>query len=327
MNDGSAQPDDVTWDERHLRIATDIAGVGLWSWHAVIDRITMDQRAFNLWGLTPRAAVTIDDLSTSIHPDDQDKVHAALDAVRYAGVDHHFDFRIWRGDEIRWISTRCRCDGDDRKVYGVFVDVTARMQAEEQRELIACEMRHRVKNLFSVTTAVASFAAKSTDTKQEMLKDLTLRLQSLAGAYNLVHPRGTAQDNNIRLDHLLAALVKPYSAVSLENSPETPPHVIVGERCITSMAMIIHDLATNSAKFGALSSDVGKVGISCHARAEDIRIIWSECHSAELNDEFDSEMTDRIVKQLNGSLSRDWTDAGLNVTLRFDKATLQGCAG
>jgi PAS domain-containing protein len=113
----------------------------------------MDQRGFALWGITWRDQVTFEELSANIHPADRDRVRAAFNATRSVPGSYEIDFRILVDDGVRWVSARGR--GADEGIveglmFGIFLDVTGRKQAEEGSELLAGEMSHRVKNLLSI---------------------------------------------------------------------------------------------------------------------------------------------------------------------------------
>jgi PAS domain-containing protein len=95
------------WDAERLRVATDAAGVALWSWHVDTDEIALDERAHKLWGAPRRSeTVTFQELSTHIHPEDLDRVRDAFRTTRAIPEAYEIDFRVWHGDEIRWISAR-----------------------------------------------------------------------------------------------------------------------------------------------------------------------------------------------------------------------------
>ena len=110
----------------------------------------MDERAHRLWGVTPDdGVVTFEVLSARIHPEDLDRVRAAFAATRDILDGFEIDFRIMDGDEVRWVAARGR--GDElgmvgRRMFGIFLDVTGRKLAEEDREMLAGEMSHRVKS-------------------------------------------------------------------------------------------------------------------------------------------------------------------------------------
>ena len=131
------------------------------------DRFTMDERGFGLWGLPWSDRVSFEELSAHIHPADRDRVRAAFAATRAIVGPYETDFRIIVGEEIRWIAARGQ--GDDagiqgRTMFGIFLDVTGRKQAEEGHELLAGEMSHRVKNLLAIATALTAITSQLTTT-------------------------------------------------------------------------------------------------------------------------------------------------------------------
>jgi two-component sensor histidine kinase len=320
------------WDERRLRIASDAAGVALWSWNVDTDHITMDTRAFDVWGLPPRNSISFEELSACIHPADVDKVRAAFSATRDLHGPYEIDFRILHDADVRWVSARGRGDEEGiihRIMYGVFLDVTFRKLAEEQREMVTREMHHRIKNLFGLSSALASIASRGTDSKEAMLDDLTRRLRGLAAAHDLILPGFHNQRRAVPLDELLTALLQAYA---LDTGPDrnvliTAPGIMVGETSITTLAMIIHELATNSAKYGALSTETGRLVLSCHEVGDGVELVWTETGAptpaAEVREAgFGSLLTDRVIRQVNGTIRRHWTADGLIVTLGMSTALL-----
>lgn len=320
------------WDEHRLRVATDAAGVALWSWNVDTDRFAMDRRAFEIWGLPEKAQVTFEELSARIHPADLDKVRAAFSSTRDLRGAYETDFRILQGDDVRWVSSRGRGDDEGivrRMMYGVFLDVTVRKAAEEERVLITREMHHRIKNLFSLSSALAAIASRSTQNKEEMLEDLTLRLNALHEAHALMNPGFHDQKAAVTLEKLLTILLKPYSLdpTISGNVSISAPEILVGEHAMTSLAMIIHELATNSAKYGAASVDTGKLVVLCHDAKDEVELVWNEKGGpaptvSAMDGGFGSVMMERVIKQVDGSIAREWTDEGLIITLRMNKARL-----
>jgi PAS domain-containing protein len=128
------------WRSEHLRLAIDAARVALWSWNVDSNRFTMDERAFELWGLPWADEVCFEELSAHIHPADRDRVRTAFLATRSVAGSYEIDFRIIVGDDVRWVSARSQgADAGivDRVMFGIFLDVTGRKQAEESSELHA----------------------------------------------------------------------------------------------------------------------------------------------------------------------------------------------
>src|ERR1700712_2495558 len=125
------------WNEKHLRFAIEGAGVALWAWNVDTNKIELDQRAYDLWGVPRSNNVTFEDLSAHIHPADRDRVRAAFVASRAIIGRYEIDFRILIGDEVRWVSARGKGDDEgmiDATMFGIFLDVTGRKQAEESNE-------------------------------------------------------------------------------------------------------------------------------------------------------------------------------------------------
>lgn len=319
------------WDERRLRIATEAAGVALWSWNIDTDQITLDTSAFVLLGLPQTPGLSFSQLSACIYPADLDRVRADLaDTAAPDGV-CETEFRIQQGKTPRWIAARGRAEHDGsngRILYGVFLDITFRKQLEEERDLAAKEMHHRVKNLFSLSSALASIAASNTQTKEELIEDLSKRFQAMAAAQALVRPYDP--DASVSLRTLLDVLLRAYtlSPGASRNVSVSAPDIRVAERLITPFAMIIHELATNSAKHGALSSTQGRIVLSGEDDEEMVRLVWTEDGSpapgGTQSDGFGSAMTQRVIRQFGGSLQRDWTEDGMKIVLSLDKALLVG---
>src|SRR4051794_17093322 len=101
----SAQgPGSQVWLPEHLRLAIDAARVALWSWNVDSNRFTMDERAFDLWGLDWADEVSFEELSAHIHPADRDRVRAGFLATRSVAGDYEIDFRILIAEDVRWVS-------------------------------------------------------------------------------------------------------------------------------------------------------------------------------------------------------------------------------
>ena len=96
----------LVWDVDKLRIATDAAGIALWSWNVDTDRLELDERGHVLWGVPNTGTITFETLSLCIHPEDLDRVRAAFAATRDMLGAYETDFRILHDDKVRWISAR-----------------------------------------------------------------------------------------------------------------------------------------------------------------------------------------------------------------------------
>lgn len=320
------------WKAKQLRYAIDAAGVALWAWNVDDDRLTMDERAFELWGVPFNDLVSFEELSSHIHPADRDRVRAAFAATRAIVGAYEIDFRILVGDEVRWISARGQGDDADianRVMFGVFLDVTGRKQAEEGHELLAGEMSHRVKNLLAIASGLTEITSRSTTTAAEMARELTQRLTSLGRAHDLVRPLPGAEGSAALLGDLFTVLLAPYDDLGAFSGRirVAVPRMGVGEGAATTLALIVHELATNSLKYGALSSDAGTLDVACSADGDDAVLIWTErggppVVKPETAGGFGSKLVSRSMSALGGSIAYDWSPGGVIVTLRMRKDQL-----
>jgi two-component sensor histidine kinase len=318
------------WQEKHLRAATAAAGVALWSWNVDSDAITMDERAYDLWEVSKaQTRITFEILSRNIHPADLERVRSAFSATRAVVGAYEIDFRILSGSDIRWISARGQGDDadiTDRVMFGIFLDVTQRKQAEEANELLAGEMSHRLKNLLTVATALTQITSRSAATKEDMAHELTSRLIALGRAQDLVRPMPGRRNDATLLGDLISVLLAPYdekgASVRIRVSV---PKMNVGERSSTTLALVFHELATNSAKYGSLSVASGTLDVSCNAKDDEVVVMWTErggpaVSAAASITGFGSNLIQRsMAAQLGGAIAFDWTEEGVVVTLRMSK--------
>ena len=323
------------WTTLQLASAVAAAGVALWAWNVDTNAFTMDEVGFYLWGMTPHEQVTFDKLSAHIHPADRDRVRAAFTATRAILGPYETDFRILIGDEVRWIAARGQ--GEDEGImghtmFGIFLDVTGRKQAEEGHELLAGEMSHRVKNLLAIASALTAISSRSAKTCEDMARELTERLSALGRAHDLVRPLPNGQGSAALLGDLLSLLLAPYDdkgalkgriRVAVERMG-------VGEDAATGLALVIHELATNSMKYGALSVPVGALDVASEAHGDTVVLTWTEHGGPKVEkpdgkEGFGSKLARRSVSgQLGGTIEYDWLDTGLVVTLTMDRSKLAG---
>lgn len=316
------------WNEQHLRLAVEAACVALWAWHVDEDRFAMDERGFSLWSLPWADQVTFEELSAHIHPADRDRVRAAFTATRSVAGSYEIDFRIITGDAVRWISARGQ--GADFGIveglmFGIFLDVTGRKQAEEGSELLAGEMSHRVKNLLTIATGLTELTSRSASSVEDMTCELTQRLTALGRAHDVVRPLPGGQGKAALLGDLLSVLLAPYDETAAFSGRirVAVPRMGIGERTASALAMVVHELATNSVKYGALSSPEGSLDISSRTEADDLCLTWAETGGPQIT--LDPELTGfgsrlvarSVANELGGELQYDWQESGLVVSVRM----------
>jgi two-component sensor histidine kinase len=213
---------------------------------------------------------------------------------------------------------------------GIFLDVTQRKQAEESNQLLAGEMSHRVQNLLLIASGLARITSRSTSTTEEMAQDLTRRLTALGRAHDLVRPRGGRPVEAALLGDLLAVLLQAYddSDGALGRIRIAVPRMDLSEAAATTLALVVHELATNSLKYGALSAQAGTLDVAASIPDEDVVLVWTErggppVEAPSAPAGFGSELVRRsLAQQLSGDISHDWSPEGLIVTLRMRRDRL-----
>lgn len=317
----------------NLRRALHAAGVALWSWNVDDDSFAMDERGFELWGIPFSQSVKFEDLSAHIHPADRNRVREAFTATRGITGAYEIDFRVMVGEDIRWISARGL--GDDSalhkgQMFGVFLDITGRKQAEESNELLAGEMSHRVKNLLAIATGLTNMSSKTTSTAGELAALLTGRLAALGRAHDIVRPLPGHQGEAALLGDLLSILLSPYEDMGAFSGRirVAVPRMGIGEKSATSIALVIHELATNSVKYGALSLETGILDLSGKTLEDDLELVWTERGGPPVSRPegmagFGSTLVKRsVASQLGGSINYEWSADGLIATLRLSAERL-----
>lgn len=312
--------------ESALQRAVDAAGIAIWTWNVDTDRFDMGERGYELWDVSPNEDLTFERLSEKIHPADRDRVRAAFLATRAVVGPYEIDFRTLIAAEVRWISARGRGSDEDivrRAMTGVFLDVTGRKQAEESSELLAGEMSHRVKNLLAIASSLAKITSRSATGVEDMATQLTHRLTALGRAHDLVRPLPGHHGDAALLGDIFTVLLAPYDdkGAFAGRIRISLPRMGVGESAAAALAMVVHELATNSLKYGSLSSDEGVLDVSGCVVDHNLQLIWTEQGGPEVEPPsgqlgYGSRLVRRTVEDiLGGSIIYEWAKSGALVTL------------
>jgi PAS domain S-box-containing protein len=301
------------------------------SWNAGAERV---------FGYTARETIGQPVLML-IPPDRQNEEAEILNCLRRGErVDHYETVRRRKDGTLIDVSLTVSPIFDDTgRVIGaskIARDITERRKAQEQRQVLFREMDHRIRNLFTLASSVVSLSAPSARTPAEMAAIARDRLEALARAHALTVPRDSAGLNAIgnatTLHTLIHVIIAPYEEIGdgqtriVVSGPDVP----IGARLATDFALVLHELATNAAKYGALSTPTGRVHITC-AEANDVfSLTWTErggprIESKPTSSGFGSQLAKAtIINRLNGELSHEWSPDGLTVRLSVERSRLAG---
>jgi PAS domain S-box-containing protein len=233
---------------------------------------------------------------------------------------------------FRLFLTRVMPQKDDQgrvvQWYGTNTDVEELRRAEEKQDLLLKEMDHRVKNLFAIVGGIVALSARTATTPRELAEAIQGRLGALASAHQLVRVTqvGSVPDQReTTLDDLVRTVLAPYiSSTHIGDAARVMtegPQVTIGGDAMTNFALVFHELATNAAKYGALSAAGGQVAITWAMGEGELQIVWRErggpaVKAAPEREGFGSLLARRSVQgQLGGKLAYDWDPGGLIVRL------------
>ncbi|MBL6454805.1 PAS domain-containing protein [Belnapia sp. T6] len=227
-------------------------------------------------------------------------------------------------------------DPETDEVTGIGIvceEVTERRRSERARELLLRELDHRVKNLFAVIAGLVTYTARGAASPDSMHTMLLGRIQALAQAHDLVRPAlGGAlamEEGGTAVQALATALMKPFRPGSLaapgrvERVLLSGPPVRLGPTAAPPLALALHELATNAAKYGALSREAGQVTLSWSvqdaAEGNMLRLLWQERDGPATHQPGRTGFGHRLVTQSSGQLSGSaqfhWAEPGLTVEL------------
>jgi len=202
-------------------------------------------------------------------------------------------------------------------------DITVRSEAEAHRDILVREMSHRVKNVLATVQSVASHTLLQTDSLESFKIAFIGRLRALARGHDLLVEEGWAGAD---IGQLVRQTLKPYRTNNSEHIVADGPRLTVRPQAGVTLVMILHELATNAAKYGALSAPTGVLKITW--RREDlegqsqIHLDWIEVGGPSVKPPshrgFGSELIERGTSyELRGKAVLDYREEGLHCTLSF----------
>ena len=250
--------------ELRLRDALQAGRLGTWTIDLDTNRLIASAECKAICGRSPSDPLSLEELRATIHPADRALHEEAIaDAVAdRTPFDVEYRLTLPEGVE-RWVQVRgqaaYRADGTAISIAGTTQDVTDRRRLEEQRALLADELSHRVKNALASLQSVASLTLRQAQSLEDAETKLSSRITAMAAAHDLLITEDFASAS---LDRLLHRTLAPFGAAESNRLTLAGPEVALPSSLVAALALAFHELATNAAKYGALSRDEGQVRIA-----------------------------------------------------------------
>jgi PAS domain S-box-containing protein len=263
------------------------------------------------------------------HPEDQERAWATWRHSLETGEPYQIEYRLRHHTGVyRWtlgLAMPIRDpDGSIVRWFGTCTDIHDSRLIAEERELVAQELSHRIKNIFAVLIGIVSLSARGRSDVKPFADELRERIFALGEAHDFIRPRpvsdGPVPEATVR--GLIERLLRPYrrgDSLPLEFLGDDMP---IDDGVATPLALLFHELGTNAAKYGALgTSGEGRVVVSGHVDSDRYHLSWKEICDAAVEEPprqqgFGTRLVTLSVEgQLRGNIERIWEADGLRVEI------------
>ena len=264
-----------------------------------------------------------------VHPDDRERALTVWHHCLETGEPYQIEYRLrHHSGDYRWALGLALPIRDAAGIivrwFGTCTDIHETRLAAEERELVAQELSHRIKNIFAVLTGIIGLSARGRPEVKAFAEELRQRIYALGEAHDFVRPHGpvpTAAESQGSLRELIGRLLQPYRRDGQELVDFVGDDAQIDDGAATPLALLFHELATNAAKYGALSVGEGRVVITGHAAQDRYHLSWKELggppvpSGSELDGFGTRLVTLSVEGQLRGTIDRVWEADGLRVEI------------
>lgn len=316
--------------EERLAAALQASGLGVYDSDYGTDILNWDARMRDIWGIKEDQPVTVSLFQEGIHSEDRARVSKEIQVARSTLGTHHYvsEFRVINrldGSE-RWVraeGTLTASEGSIRNL-GTVTDITERRRAEEKINLLIREVNHRSKNLLAVVQSIACQTANKSN-PAEFASTFTKRLQGLSASHDLLVK---CDWQGVSLSDLVSSQLLSFS-ISDENWTSEGPYISLTPQATQAIGMALHELATNSAKYGALSRN-GQIRIRWITGPDGLfRMEWTEAGGPEVSPPEHKGFGTTLIQQmtaitLGGTVTLDYKPQGLKCEITAPLELLTG---
>jgi two-component sensor histidine kinase/DNA-binding response OmpR family regulator len=307
--------------EQRRSLALAAGSMGSWDWDLVSGKIVWDAGQHAIYGVVPgQFAITPEHYKVLIVAEDWDSLQEGMQSLLQHGQPHQAEFRVRRPNgEIRWCASTAAASLDSSgkvvRISGVTMDITERKDAEERQALLAREVDHRAKNAMAIVQSIVRLTKSANIASYVSI--IEGRIKALSRAHALLsNSRWQGADLGNLIDEELA----PYRSAHAERLDISGPKVLLEPTKAQTLALALHELATNAAKYGALSSVSGKLALRWELQDDALVVHWHETAGPETHQPaitgFGTQIiTGSIDRQLGGRTEFEWLPTGLRCTL------------
>jgi PAS domain S-box-containing protein len=318
-----------------LNTVLEASNLGAWQWSPKTDTSEFLGRWAEMLGY--RQEDVVPNSSTwrrLLHPEEKDRVILSLDRHLQGETEvfreehrlrHKDGHWVWVLDSGRVVERDA--EGRPELVIGIHLDITERREAEERMRAVSLEVDHRSKNLLAVVQSLVSMTRA--DDINAFKATLRGRIHALARAHDLL---SRSRWRGADLHAIAEEELRAYDTAKSDRVTIRGPKAVLGASAIQALAMTLHELATNAAKYGALSVPEGRLRLEWRVPEEvtSFEILWEESldpghfdRPDEAGRGFGSRLIAMMIEtQLGGELDTEWTAHGLRCTIRVPKALL-----
>jgi PAS domain S-box-containing protein len=305
--------------EQRLQMALTAGRMGAWEWEVGSGRVVWSPGLEELHGLEPGTfGGTFEHFKRDIHPDDLAMVEARMGDALHTSEDFHVIYRIDHpSGTTRWIESFGRfnrpAEGRSPRIAGVCMDITQRKETETQRDLLVAELSHRVKNTLATVISIARQSFATNPDAVEAQRSFNARIRALGQTHSRL---AEASWSGVSLETILLDELAPYRHDDQTNLSISGPYTTLTPKQALTLAMAAHELATNAAKYGALSHRGGRVEVEWTKTNGQLRLKWCETGGpkvmAPTRYGFGRMLLERIVAaDLGGAVRMDFASGGL----------------
>jgi PAS domain S-box-containing protein len=306
--------------ERRRNLALAAGQMGSWDWDVTTGKCTWDPGQYRIFGVDPaRTEISIDDARVLIHPEDLARIEAIVArGVSDAGT-FQTEVRVRRPDgQTRWCICAAAMTSDEAdrvtRVSGVTLDVTDLKEAEARRELLTREVDHRARNMLAIVQSIVHM------TKAPSIRDFVEIVEGRIRALSIAHALlAESRWEGANLDQVIGEELAPYRLGDADRIAISGPQVFLKPANAQAIAIVVHELATNAAKYGALSQGKGRVTLAWEWHRGVLRLLWQESGGPIVRpaetDGYGSKVIAASARQLGGTTRFDWQPTGLRFAM------------